>query len=52
MRELKRFFEDYKVLERKAVVVSDPLGREAALGVVRDAMALYQRERDRLIAHS
>jgi inorganic pyrophosphatase len=49
MRELKRFFEDYKVLEHKKVVVSDPLGREEALGVLRDAIDFYARERERLM---
>lgn len=49
LRELKRFFEDYKALERKTVVVSDPLGRDEALGVLRDAVELYLRRRDELL---
>ncbi|HEY0839045.1 MAG TPA: inorganic diphosphatase [Vulgatibacter sp.] len=49
LRELKRFFEDYKALERKAVMVSDPLGRREALGVLRDAIHLYHQKRTELL---
>ena len=50
LRELQRFFIDYKVLENKAVVVDEPQGRDAALRVLRDAAALYEREKARLKA--
>ncbi len=49
LRELKRFFEDYKALENKKVLVSEPQGRSAGLQVLRDAIALYDRERVRLM---
>jgi inorganic pyrophosphatase len=49
LRELKRFFEDYKGLENKKVLVSEPQGRSAGLQVLRDAIALYDRERERLM---
>ena len=49
LRELKRFFEDYKALEHKKVLVSEPQGRSVALEVLRDAIRLYDRERDRLM---
>ncbi len=49
LRELRQFFEDYKNLEHKTVVVSDPLGREEALDVLYDAVELYARERSRLL---
>jgi inorganic pyrophosphatase len=48
MRELKRFFEDYKGLENKKVLVSEPQGRSEGLQALRDAMKLYDQERDRL----
>ncbi|MCE9634305.1 MAG: inorganic diphosphatase [Planctomycetes bacterium] len=42
LRELKRFFIDYKVLEGKEVLVDSPLGRDEALQTLRDALALYR----------
>lgn len=52
LRELKRFFEDYKALERKTVEVSDPLGRDEALQVLREAIELYDSLRDELVEGS
>jgi inorganic pyrophosphatase len=49
MRELKRFFEDYKGLENKKVLVSEPQGRREGLQALRDAMRLYEDEKQRLI---
>jgi inorganic pyrophosphatase len=48
LEEVRRFFMDYKVLEHKRVIVEDFCDRDDALAVVRDAIALYVRERDRL----
>ena len=48
MRELQRFFQDYKALEHKKVLVSEPQGRSEALEVLRAAMRLYEREKVRL----
>jgi inorganic pyrophosphatase len=48
MRELKRFFEDYKALEHKKVLVREPQGRAEALEVLRAAIKLYDRDRVRL----
>src|SRR5262252_6512817 len=45
LREVQRFFEDYKVLEHKQVVVEDLLGTDEALAIIRDALELYRRLR-------
>ena len=43
VREMVRFFQDYKVLEGKEVVVEEPLGPDEAMRVLRDALALYRQ---------
>ena len=47
-RELKRFFQDYKALENKRVIVEDPQPQEAAHQSVRAAIELYRREENKL----
>ncbi len=49
MRELQRFFLDYKVLEGKDVAVDNPRGPEEALKIMREAIAMYVRDRDELL---
>jgi inorganic pyrophosphatase len=44
-REIKRFFQDYKVLEHKQVEVEDMLGPNEAVTILRDALDLYRRLR-------
>jgi inorganic pyrophosphatase len=44
-REIKRFFQDYKVLEHKIVEVEDMLGPVDAFGILREALELYRRLR-------
>ena len=45
LRELRRFFEDYKALEHKQVIVEDLLGPDQAIKIIREALELYRRLR-------
>ena len=47
--ELRRFFEDYKKLEHKQVIVEQFLGRDDAYKIINDAVNLYNKEKDWLI---
>jgi inorganic pyrophosphatase len=47
-REIRRFFEDYKQLENKAVVVEELLGGKQALEIIDLALELYRKEENRL----
>ena len=38
LREVQRFFEDYKALEHKQVIVEDLLGPDEALGIINAAL--------------
>ena len=42
--EIKRFFEDYKRLENKEVVVEDFLGRIAASKIIQQSIDLYEEQ--------
>jgi inorganic pyrophosphatase len=42
LRQVRRFFQDYKVLEGKEVVVEDLLGPDDAIAVIKDALAQYR----------
>ncbi|MEM1323425.1 MAG: inorganic diphosphatase [Bacteroidota bacterium] len=44
IKELRSFFEDYKKLENKTVVVEDFNGREIAMEVVKQSIADYQKK--------
>lgn len=44
LREVRRFFEDYKTLEDKEVLVEDFQPPPEAIETVRRAMQLYDRE--------
>jgi len=48
MQEVRRFFEDYKALEGKTVIVNEFLDREEAIEIIRRALAMYREKRDDL----
>jgi len=45
LREIRRFFEDYKTLEHKQVVVEDLLGVQDAIRIIREALDMYRQLR-------
>ena len=45
LRMVRRFFEDYKVLEHKQVIVEDLLGPDPAIAIINEALDLYRRLR-------
>ena len=45
LREIQRFFEDYKALEHKEVVVEGMQEREQALQILRDGLVMYRKLR-------
>jgi inorganic pyrophosphatase len=47
-REIHRFFKDYKALEDSEVEVEDIVGSDVALEILKDAIELYDREKDLL----
>jgi inorganic pyrophosphatase len=49
MVELQRFFEDYKKLENKTVTVKNFLGKKEAFEIINESIALYIKNKDRLI---
>ena len=42
LRQVRRFFEDYKTLEHKQVVIEDLLGPEDAFRIIREALEMYR----------
>ena len=45
--QVRRFFEDYKALELKQVIVEDMLGPAEAITIIREALELYRKLRRR-----
>ena len=45
LRQLKRFFEEYKALEHKQVIVEDLLGPADAIRIITEALELYRKLR-------
>ncbi len=44
IKEVKSFFEDYKKLEHKEVIVEDFQGRETALKIIEEGLAVYREK--------
>ena len=47
--ELRRFFEDYKKLEHKEVVVEEFFGKNEAFKIVNEAVELYEELKENLV---
>ncbi|HJK93166.1 MAG TPA: inorganic diphosphatase [Polyangiaceae bacterium LLY-WYZ-15_(1-7)] len=45
LRQMKRFFQDYKILENKEVVVDEFIGLDETLEVLREALGMYRKLR-------
>jgi inorganic pyrophosphatase len=45
--QVRRFFQDYKVLEDKQVIVEDLLGPKEAVDIIREALEFYRKLRRR-----
>jgi inorganic pyrophosphatase len=45
LRQVRRFFEDYKVLESKQVIVEEMMGPAEAVAIIADALELYRKLR-------
>jgi inorganic pyrophosphatase len=52
LRQVRRFFEDYKVLEHKEVIVEDLLGPHDAVVVITAALEHYRRHQSQLTGRS
>ncbi len=48
IQELRRFFQDYKVLENKEVIVNEFLDRDEAVDIVRQCIELYRKSEQEL----
>ena len=45
LREIRRFFQDYKTLENKQVIVEDFMGPDDAVKILEEALDMYRRLR-------
>ena len=50
IKEIRRFFEDYKILENKKVTVEDFYDRDIALEILKEAVDLYRKHESELRA--
>ena len=51
LKTLHRFFEDYKVLENKQVIIETFLGPDEAVQTIEGAMELYQQNKEHLTGY-
>jgi inorganic pyrophosphatase len=51
LRQVRGFFEDYKVLEHKQVVVEELMGPNDAVAIIAEALELYRKLRRGELAH-
>lgn len=51
LREIMRFFQDYKVLENKQVVIEEMLGPDDAMRIIRSALEMYRQMRRGELRH-
>jgi inorganic pyrophosphatase len=51
LREVKRFFQDYKQLENKEVVVEDFMGPADAIRIIEEALDMYRKLRRGELRH-
>lgn len=49
LKEIQRFFEDYKVLENKTITVESFRGRIDAVNIVKENIAMYEQAKDVLL---
>ena len=52
LKTLKRFFEDYKILEQKEVRIESFLGPNKAKDIIRQAQAYYQQNKEHLTGYT
>ena len=52
MMEVRRFFEDYKLLENKEVIVEKFLGRDEAMQILKEAIVFYQSNKQNLVGYT